>query len=1619
MQVKKIERIVGKGQNTFLENLDHQKPALGSEDMTKLSDLFGDMSKEHSPTVQVFPYINPNPMIKSQSVDQQVHRKLRNERSDFTIEKSAKLSSIILTKQLYFEYKKVLEYKLNKIKEIEKSRDLRENTEKKIQDSLYEETIQFSAANLPQVAEMKDPYFMLIGAYHSDPLQLLNLNPLLTIEEAKYWLKFHYRISYDIDLIYDGNLIEVGAKFGTLDIKSDTTLKQVLDILGYSTPEQILVVPSKGKFNVDRVSEILEKYAGVDEQLREKIRTFTTTFWKSIRQNPNNFLKIFDRKEIVYFIKEIDIIIDTIVNEFNPSDFKAFEKTLIELWLKSAQKLEPSKKLSEEENQQIIEQATKYSKYVRKIYENSIALFQRGSSNKHPNDVIKLALLKGIVQSLCDSPNLDGKIPYTVEINEIFDRLKENLEFFKKTKYFISREFLTLSMLLCLTSTTSFDPRKFGIERKFDSGGELEVFSLINIVPKQHLWFEKNGYKLVKFEETKFHDADVEKSIKKIKFGPGQYIAPKDSANFDVNRWLYRDEYGNWFIVYLPNKNSMNFYKYVVDGIVENTFRAVYESNNEILQAKSLEPSKTTTEVLLIGPFLSQDERYNSLTSFGENFLFLLSKGVDLGKGCWQERRPRSSDLKLSIADGHKYEMIKQINEILGYKQHSDLKTIVEYKNEFNNKFSNSNDKFIKSLFQQSKKYKSRIKFEEYWGIKYNNEGKKQFGAILEASIRMYLDKGVKARVSDFEKLGISTQNIKKSDDGKYIEESTILGFKMDNNGNPSYRLFNLDQLSQGLPMESEWQIGYPKLRFLNKITGKKTFDIIPQVIITHRNGNYLLGRYNDFTIHHESKIIQLKDNGEKWFMDQNVLDKNILEDFRGVKYGLKTIFYELDRYGNTYTILGHEIDLTSMKFKFGIKMEYYKDRFKHESFKKRKNSQVNLHETPSFLRHYPIAENIKSEIMKLKDSILTPIFKLAQIQIEHNPKTKITTRTSSILPLEDKILRFLNSFIDENGVFQNGLGYDELRYLFKYLVKDKAEILCYNRFYLKKQDNEHLIFNIHQSDKEWFKSMLSIIINFEPLENIQNPAIKALNERILEYKLRFANRYLSDGPNLNEYEYGTIKFEDESLVKELKDAVIDIFGRYTYIKMVTGALYFDGKDIQFITLAWNNLRENAFKHNNRLFLQHYKSTKGGVPPGGATHGGSFGYILDTIIFGITWRLQVIREYGGKTEDLFLDCPHVPTDAWNPAYITEKEVLNIFGRSKIIEYTDELSNWLLKQSGRRPRFTSKIKLSKSDSNRMLHEYLLNKFKAKVNDFTNDKSKRDIYLYLIEQDLYHLFSLYKSGERDADVQQIKKFLSGTIKKFNLNLKGPTIYMPPELRTIELNQGDYNYFIENNLDKVFLNNLHIRPGSRAGYKTLDRIMNLEDSITNFGKMIKDLALRFGNPSGGNHKKLYIIPTKIYDDGLGQHDYSKNKYIDTASDRISIDGKIWKCWILDGSENGKYLKNFNKKYVHVIRGFLEGQLTLFIFAIDEQSGEYIPVCALNAIQGALNPNQVHFSSHKRVKTFPKIDSFDQVLYDQNKNENIYVLTDSFKKSYYNLITLSDIKDYNQFSFIREYYY
>lgn len=866
---------------------------------------------------------------------------------------------------------------------------------------------------------------------------------------------------------------------------------------------------------------------------------------------------------------------------------------------------------------------------------------------------------------------------------------------------------------------------------------------------------------------------------------------------------------------------------------------------------------------------------------------------------------------------------------------------------------------------------------EEYWGITYDNKGERQFGLQLQGSIRMYMDTGQKVSVEKilpFLDPDKGLEGVKLTEDGKYIDEASVLGFRMDSDNLPIYRLFSTESVKSGLPRDSVWQLGYPKIVNYNEANGKITYDIIPQVVITHDNGHILrnengLHMANYFVTKHG--IAQLVDYGQKWSspsknLGETWFEGNILEDYRGVKYGFKTIFYEVNRHGNSYLIQGRELDLTTMKLKFNLDREYNKDRFKDDSYAKRERSEKTLLESFSFLRKYPVPDNIMRKATELAESVLKPIYDLAKIQAEFKASV---TKSYQKLNIGDKILKILNSYVDKNGLTQEGPGYEEIIFLFKELIGgDRWKDISFQSYY-----NKRLIFDTALNDKSWINNILNALQAYESPESISSSKLKELDGKIVEWKTKFFNkddspRTFSSGEKFQTYG----KFEDIRLVKDLLLAINDLFGRYTISKMRTGSVLFSDSSFDFIAYSWPNFVK-AYKHNSRLFLPHYTATSGGGPPTGlASLGGKIGFVVDSIIFGPTWRLAVIDELGANPKDILLRTPHIPTYNWNPAYITDREVAEV----NINRYTSELSAWLSKFFDYKINVRNLvIKESKTLVTRRLLEEVFEIHNEKVKDY--EGRNKDYYSTLVLGKLYQLFLLEKGQGALSKRKSIIQFLQGDLKEYNIQLFGEEV--PKDFRSISLVPSHLAYWKSRNLDKDFLKSFRVSP---TDIDVISVLNNLKEPISEFGRLLKNTADKYGNPAPthGNPKKLYLIPLRTYTSGLGQGMGSSHQdsYTQMTNSKIIIDGLEWDCWELDGSSEAE-LREFGNIYDSVLRGLLEGGLHFFVWTQDMVSGEIESIGNFGILGGALNIDQLFFSSQGHHRTFSSISAYDEVFHNE----------------------------------------
>ncbi len=1481
---------------------------------------------------------------------------------------------IIESEQLLEQKKEDIEENHRKLRVLGKSKEIRIDIEEKYKDKP-------PVMGIPIDTNEVSAY--IIGTEREKGIIQISGEETIAELELRIRQKLGFSSKLDIILIYEENYLKVGEKFNNIPITENT---KIVDLIG-ENPISDLVIYSQAQIagaekdweiKLNDLKDAYQPSAGVIDIAE----SFTERFYKIMRNNPDNFFTVFDRKEFfTEYLRDLDILVKESFNIFEKNGFYGFTKSLENLLVENARKLDSTITKGDDKYNQIVSEAKEITKRIRESYQNT----------ENPDEVIKHAILTGIVKEICDFCEEGELSPADSKRDETFDLLKKNLCYFKENKYFESNQFITLSILSCTTHTFAVSNDNLYVQEGFDSGTELEVFSITEILPQQQIWMLENKYKLVDSIQSRIHDINVENTIKVFKFGPATLrstsrILSDDAAYFDVGKFYYQNDKGEVCIVYMPNKNSMGIDKEQIDGSVENVLRAVYETNNDMIEGKI--PKALKTEVILVAPFFSQESIYNTYISFGNNYLPKVAKGVDLGTGCWQESRERSKG-KLSISDGHKFNSISQINEILGLKEDSNDEIFTQFETDFSNRYSRSTDDFIPNLIGN---------LEQYWGIQYNSKGEKQFGLTLQGSIRMYMDTGQKLEVEQikpFLDAEEGLKNIKLSEDGKHIDEACVLGFKMDENGNPIYRFFSVQRIKDGLPRDSVWQLGYPRIINHNEESGKNTYNIIPQVVITYDNGHILRGEYalheTDYFIVKDG-IYQLQNYGEKWCTpdknsEEDWFEKNILEDYRKEKYGFKTLFYEVTRYGNFYKILGNELDLTTMKLKFDINRLYNRDRFKDESFEKRSLPKRSFIPAFSYFREYPITEELNNLIIDLRKDNLLPIFDLAKEQYEF---LSSGTTISDILRIEPVILKVLNSYIDESGLLHEGQGYNELNFLFKYFIGlTRTQIICFNTFHSRVNNpgSSNLKFNLKQSDKDWFKAILDAFQSYESPPDLINPTLKQLDKKILEWKMRFIkpngkNRIFSDGPDLKQYD----KYEDGTLAELVYEATIEIFGRFTFSSMIRGGIFFDGQSVDFIKLSLNTYRQ-SFIHNNRLMLDFFsvKNQLLGVPPALQDSESSLPYIFYSIMFGPIWNLKIIQELNEQSEDLLLRTPYIPTDYWNPSFVSDRDIISRLGYNELVPYSSFLCTYLsdifnFKASVQRYDLSGKINIR--DTTRILLNYIYYKFKEgeTIKKYTGEN--KDYYLNLVEVALYNLLFLRTSEEYNKERSKIMDFLTGKIDTVIISLRDLILEseVPDIFKSVTLTELDRVHWRESGTYEMFIKNFRVNVRKAVDLNPLTIINALEEPISRFGKTIKDLAIRYANPNVGNSMKLYIIPLTEFSHGRTQSvsRNHQNKYLMTAKDTISISGITWYCWELDGT-NKASLDRFKNNYNFMLWCLLEGQVALSIVARDEVTGEIIHVGTFNILTGALELNQISPSDRRDYKTITYTTEYDMQFSDE----------------------------------------
>ncbi len=276
--------------------------------------------------------------------------------------------------------------------------------------------------------------------------------------------------------------------------------------------------------------------------------------------------------------------------------------------------------------------------------------------------------------------------------------------------------------------------------------------------------------------------------------------------------------------------------------------------------------------------------------------------------------------------------------------------------------------------------------------------------------------------------------------------------------------------------------------------------------------------------------------------------------------------------------------------------------------------------------------------------------------------------------------------------------------------------------------------------------------------------------------------------------------------------------------------------------------------------------------------------------------------------------------------------------------------------------------------------LLDKYKILIENVITDKvsdyqSIRSRYLQILEEDMYANFLYGTSKNHIIAKNTYKKFLEEKgIGEYKITISGsrPLKYGGLNLRVSILNKGDYDLLgqkaelILNSLEQTTENDMLRYKKERY----ISMLRALQEPITHLGNLLRDIALEYGLQS----KKVYLLPMTTTQGGIGQYRKpGQSQYIDMFDSKIMVpqiasDGRTlhtnMNALIIDGTNNGQHLSLFNSKFNKVVRGLLEGRLTIQILAADyndktSRISNIDGIGTINLMLGALLQDQIRYTN------------------------------------------------------------
>jgi len=1442
---------------------------------------------------------------------------------------------------------------------------------------------------LPLAPSQSGVNFWLSSASKDIESQEICLPSSLKVADLDLWLRKQLGIASDNFLdVLAGNVFEEDSVLLKPDeavsdedttVYGDLTMEEVaamhgttLGIIAYTADgaERLSSDALNNKYS--RIKELAKKEKNQD--ISDTLLLLEYACQRLFRDNIENFYDIFsqdDESKVLDFAKMLNTLLTAILDDYHTSDLRSVKNFIDNMWSRSIKDMDST----EGEINVLLD-------FVNNHFENEILeVFLKDVDRAEEH--IKRALTANIIRFLYDKKGVDGKLIYNLEDpDKIFDSLYTELKII--TTMSNAPRFgplYSLSVLGCLTQVTSFAPRKFQFGRTLSgiSGADLEIYLFLTLSPRQILAQYRQGFKLDLKEFTKLNDISS-KVVKEVLFGPAQYIHYQERSHFDLGRDFFTSfEEDIVVLSYYITKNSQEYKPSKLKDVNLDVMRAIYDSLNSIVERcipnvrRDLSMRNTIIEIILNSPIFNKEDAFNQLDSFSKNYLEKFFIVEFLGESNWQ---------KFSIADDHKYNKINEINRKIGISDHPNLD---EYWHRFKDEYGSSTDDFIRSLIS------SKTLFSKYYGSYYKSSGDLVYGLCLSGSMQNYLQSNEKVYLEDIETFVETTEGLQLEAEGQkqYLIGSYASAFKIisrDGKKIPIYRLVKLDAFGNILAkdLSPEWQLGHA----IPKADG--TFIIMPSVLFTDLDGSRLYSRFNGFSTNEEGLVI-LKDNGEDWYMDSDLLSHNSIKEYDGIS-GFSV---RITNFGNTYRVGGVRVKLTTMNFKFGIELDYVKRRFNY--LKTAQRSRTFKLTAEPFLNYYRISE----EIQQQASNNLEDIFSLVAQVID-------TYMLPQELRVSSVTLSFLNAYLS-SGILKLGLDKSGIKELFNRLLGGLSKIdysdpdnLLYRLCFVDvRHPGDSFTINTlgirRQKMNDWFRVALELISKYNPTGT--DRVDKLIRASGIDSNSKFSAAYDSNPTDA-----------DIKLSEILTQLIVDLFGRFTYIAMINGMLFVKDGNVNFVCHPYSSFVKHAAEIGITLLHKN-------IPKSDLSHLERFDnvYRAYSIMLDLfTLGPQIIYYTGSdkKTDFEIFSTPHIPMELWMPMYKEASEV----DPAQLDDFYSLISSIAgSKMIAGFPNVEYELKL-RAPGNMKLFLALYSAYESLIEaDDSLSQHQKTMYKFMaIEKVNFFIFASRSS--KDVNLRgKIKNFFeSDGLNPFTLSLGFIRSY-PTKYRTIDLNKPFFDMIIhmfgESSIAEIIesLDPLRVNPGTLdtahktaysgvIEYYSKNILRAQRDPIIKFGNFLKDLATDVYQG-----ERIFIQPLNTYANGLA---YQVRKdpnnpgyyyYLPFFPDPENAVAD--QTFILEGTN----LRGFRDSFIKILGGLLVDHQTYVIYKL-KADGKKEGICAFNLLAGALsldadNPQGLALYVSRPARTgyisAPAIESFNGKIYDEDEEVNILDVMNSFYTS------------------------